>query len=98
MHLGVIIAIVVSLLSIVYAFYLAKKINREPAGEGKMIEISSYIREGATAFLKRQYRTIAIIAIGLALLLFFVYRFTGDLTYGFQISAAFIFGAAFSLP
>jgi len=97
MHLGILIAIVVSLFSIGFAFYLARKINREPAGEGKMIEISSYIREGAVAFLKRQYKTISLIAIALALVLFFVYRFTGNLTYGFQISAAFIFGAALSL-
>ncbi|MFH0852691.1 MAG: sodium-translocating pyrophosphatase [bacterium] len=97
MHFGVIIAVVVSLFGIGYAFYLAKKIMGEPTGEGKMVEISGYIKEGATAFLKRQYKTISMIAIGLAILLFFVYKFTGDATYGFQISASFIFGAALSL-
>ncbi len=97
MHLGIIIAIVVSAFSILYAVYLAKKINKEPAGEGKMIEIASYIKEGAGAFLKRQYKTIAAITIALAILLFLVYRFTGSVNYSYQIAAAFIFGAACSL-
>ena len=97
MHIGIIFAIVASLVSIGYAFNLARKIGREPAGQGKMIDIAKYIKEGATAFLKRQYWTIGVIAVGLALLLFGVYGFTGSWQHGFQVSIAFIFGAACSL-
>jgi K(+)-stimulated pyrophosphate-energized sodium pump len=97
MQIELVVAIVASLLGIGFAFYLARKIGQQPAGKGRMIEIASYIREGAMAFLKRQYKTIAVIAAILAVLLFSIYALSGNWIYGFQVSAAFIFGAACSL-
>ena len=97
MNFSIAIAIVVSLLSIAYAFYLSKKIGDEPVGQGKMVDIARYIKEGAVAFLKRQYMSIGGIAILLALILYLVYGFTGNWLHGFQVSTAFIFGAALSM-
>ncbi len=91
------IPIVISFFAFGFAFYLIQWIKKCPQGTEKMQEIFEIIKEGANAFLKRQYKTIGIIAIALALILFVVYGFTGNWLYGFQVSAAFIFGAACSL-
>ncbi len=56
-------------LAIVWGAVLAKWIVRQPAGEGKMLEIAKAVQEGAEAYLKRQYRTIAYIGIAVFLVL-----------------------------
>ena len=61
-----------ALIALAVAFALTKWIGGASAGTGKMIEISGHIREGAMAFLKREYRTmIVVIAV-----LFFVIGFS----------------------
>ena len=91
------IPIIISFLSLGFAFYLIQWIKKCPQGSEKMQEIYGLIKQGANAFLKRQYQTIGIIAGVLALLLFSVYAINGNWLYGFQVSAAFLFGAACSL-
>ena len=44
-----------------------------------MAEVAAAIREGAEAFLKRQYSTIAVLAIVVAILLFGAYMISGNL-------------------
>ena len=56
-------------LAIIFAAYLMLYVLRKPAGTKKMQEISTAVREGAMAFLGRQYKTITIVAIPVALLL-----------------------------
>jgi len=65
----------VGVLALLYAFYLAGWIKRQPAGNQKMQEIGDAIHEGAMAFLMREYKTLvwfvlivtlAIVAIGFA--------------------------------
>jgi K(+)-stimulated pyrophosphate-energized sodium pump len=65
----------VGILALLYAFYLAGWIKRQPAGNQKMQEIGDAIHEGAMAFLMREYKTLvwfvlivtlAIVAIGFA--------------------------------
>jgi len=41
---------------IIFVFFLIRQIQTAPSGSGKQIEISLAIREGAIAFLKRQYK------------------------------------------
>ena len=77
--------IIVSIFSLVFAYFLIREIRNAPPGSGKMIEISQYIREGAIAFLKRQYKTVGIVAIFLFLVLGFAINFTTGL--GFLIGA-----------
>ena len=54
-------AVVAGFLSVGYIAYLAWRILREDEGTEKMKEISSYIREGANTYMKKQYTVIAII-------------------------------------
>src|SRR3989344_5245013 len=63
------LSIAVSVFAIIFVLFLIKKINGASQGEGKMIEISQAIREGAVSFLKRQYRSVAIVAVVLFFLL-----------------------------
>ncbi|MCS7108591.1 MAG: sodium-translocating pyrophosphatase [Sulfolobales archaeon] len=66
------IALIVGLVAIVYALLLIFEIFKIPPGEGKMVEISEFIKEGASAYLKRQYGIIIsialIIAVGVAVI------------------------------
>ena len=71
MLLGLII--VCGLLSIVYGVYTISSLMAADAGSQRMQEISGAVREGAQAYLRRQYTTIAgvgiVVFIGLGLLL-----------------------------
>lgn len=64
-------ALVAGLTAIAFAFYLIWKVMRYPAGEGKMLEIAQAIKEGAEAYMKRQYKTVAGVAVVIAAILFF---------------------------
>lgn len=78
-------AIGASLLSIAFASYLIWKINKLPAGEGKMVEIANAIKEGAKAFLNRQYKTVGYVAIVIAAVLYFAFDYETAL--GFLVGA-----------
>ena len=57
------IAIALGLLAIVYGLFTARQVLGAPAGNARMQDIAAAIQEGAQAYLKRQYRTIAIVGI-----------------------------------
>ena len=81
-------AIIAALLSIGFALYLSWSVNKMPAGEGKMIDIANAIKEGAKAFLNRQYKTVAYVAVVVAVALYF--------SLGLNTSLGFLIGAAAS--
>src|SRR5437867_10647340 len=62
-----------------------------------MISIWRAIIEGSNAYLKRQFRTIAVIAIILALIIVGAFSLTAGVGYGVEISLSFLLGVAFSL-
>ena len=62
-----------------------------------MIAIWTAIREGSNAYLKRQFRTIAIIAIIISLVILAAFGATVNFTYGSEIALSFLLGVAFSL-
>ena len=50
-------------LSIVYGIITTMSLMKADAGSARMQEISAAVREGASAYLKRQYTTIAIVGV-----------------------------------
>src|SRR3982751_1630724 len=61
---------VTALLAIAVGFFLAKGVLAADQGTPKMIEIAKAIQEGALAYLKRQFKTIVVILIPLAVIVF----------------------------
>src|SRR5499433_2280347 len=73
------------LLSIAYGAWAIQSVMASDAGSARMQEISAAVREGAQAYLKRQYTTIAIVGI---VIFFIVGYFLGWLVaIGFAIGA-----------
>ena len=64
------LSVAAALLAIAVGFYLVKVVMAADAGSPKMQEIAKAIQEGAWAYLKRQFRTIAVILIPLAAIVF----------------------------
>jgi len=83
-------ALAVGVLAMLFVAYLAWSIGKEDAGTSQMNEIAGYIEEGAKAFIKRQYRTIAVFA---ALMLVPLTIFFKDI----RVIFAFAFGTFLSL-
>lgn len=78
-------ALVPALLAIVYGAILIAWVMKQPAGDDRMQAIARAIQEGAKAYLKRQYRTIAFVAVIIFLLIgYFVNWVTG---FGFVVGA-----------
>ena len=57
------------LLALLYAWYKTRWVYQQDAGTERMVEISTHIREGAMAFLKREYSVLSIFVVIVALLL-----------------------------
>lgn len=81
------IAIIVSIIALLFALFLSLRILRVPAGSEKMQEIASAIKEGAMAYMKRQYKTIAIFAVVITIIL--AVLFPPAVAIGFVIGAVF---------
>src|SRR3972149_1010836 len=75
-----------SLIGIFFSFWAWLKIKKSPGGNQKMEEISKAIEEGSKAFIKRQYKVVAIVAIIIAALLYFFIDFVSAV--GFLVGGA----------
>lgn len=82
------IAIACGVLAVLYGLVTSQQVLRAPAGDQKMQDIAAAIQEGAKAYLGRQYTTIAVVGVIVAVVLFF--------TLGGLSTAAFLLGAILS--
>ncbi len=79
------IAIVLGFVALLYGFITSRQVLSAPAGNEKMQEIAAAIQEGAQAYLKRQYTTIAVVGVVVAVI---VMAFLGPIpATGFVIGA-----------
>ncbi len=76
------------LLALVYAAVAARSVLSADAGSKRMQEIAGAIQEGASAYLKRQYKAIAIVGVVVAVALLFLL--------GCHVAAGFTIGAVLS--
>jgi len=86
-----------ALLAIGVGFFLMRRVLAEDQGTPKMQEIAKAIQEGAMAYLKRQFKTIAVILVPLAIVVFLtstaVKRADGGVALSFAASGGFRTGA-----
>src|SRR2546421_792371 len=96
------LVMLISVLSLAFAVYLAREVLAADEGTPQMQEIAGAIKEGAEAFLRRQNATIFVIGLGVATLIFVLYAFvrppnpndpTGPFNMALATTLAFCFGA-----
>jgi len=75
-------------LSVVYGFFTYRGLMAQDAGSARMQEISAAVREGAQAYLKRQYTTIAIVGVVIFVIALFLL--------GWKAAVGFAVGAILS--
>lgn len=90
------VAPISGIIALAVALYLAFWINKFEPGTDKMKDIYNAIRIGSKAYLRRQYKTIAIISAILTVLLYLGFDF-GPHSGVPYVSLAFLIGAMFSL-
>jgi len=85
--------IVLAVLGLIVMIIKAQWVRKQAAGDAKMIEISSAIKEGALAFLGAEYRLLSFFVVGASVALYIVSTLVESTHW---IVPAFIFGAFFS--
>ncbi|GGH17495.1 K(+)-insensitive pyrophosphate-energized proton pump [Alsobacter metallidurans] len=80
--------IIGGLLAVVYGVWASADVNRRDAGTQRMQEIAAAIREGAQAYLKRQYTTIGMVGVVLFVIIAWLL--------GLKVAIGFLIGAVLS--
>ncbi len=92
---AVLLGFVGAAIAVAYGIYLTVWLLRQPAGNERMREISAAVQEGAAAYLKKQYTTIAVVAIVPFVLLGVYDKLGWGTAFGFLIGATLSAAAGF---
>src|SRR5437899_9589980 len=95
MHHAVLFALLCAGAAVIYGLGLTVWLLRQPAGTERMQEIARAIQEGAAAYLRRQYTTVAVVAVVPFLVLGFYNKLGWGAALGFLIGAALSAAAGF---
>jgi K(+)-stimulated pyrophosphate-energized sodium pump len=95
MHHPVLLALVGAGVAVGYGVYLTWWLLQQPAGNERMQEIARAVQEGAAAYLKKQYTTIAIVAIVPFVLLGVYDKLGWGTAFGFLVGALLSAAAGF---
>jgi len=88
MMLGLVFAILCGFVALGYGLWAIKSVMAASQGNARMQEIAAAIQEGASAYLNRQYRTIAIVGVVIFIVLF--------PAIGWEAAVGFLIGAVLS--
>ncbi|MCF6096857.1 sodium-translocating pyrophosphatase [Thermovorax subterraneus] len=77
----IVLAPLAGMLALLFAYLLAMRIIKSPAGTERMREISDAIHEGAMAFLFREYRTLVIFVVVMFLIIGFFINWQTAVSY-----------------
>jgi K(+)-stimulated pyrophosphate-energized sodium pump len=91
--IGLLFALACAAGAIIYGIRASRQILALPAGDDRMQEIARAVQEGASAYLRRQYTTIAMVGGGLFLILWIALDFST--AFGFALGAALSGAAGF---
>ena len=86
---GILLTLVCALAALAYGGWAIQSVLSAPAGNARMQEIAAAIQEGAAAYLRRQYTTIAMVAVGVAVVLIITFQ-------NWWVPTGFVIGATLS--
>lgn len=89
MNVLALITVCAAVVGLIVAFSLAAWVKKAPQGNDKMVAISGFIREGAFAFLKREYKIMVIVIVVLFLII--------GLAINWTTAVLYVFGAVLSV-
>jgi len=88
-----------ALVALIYAYIRAGWVRQQDPGNDRMQMIGKWIADGAMAFLAKEYRTLAVFVIAIALLLGFTNaQFGESQNTNWLIAVSFVLGAVCSAP
>jgi K(+)-stimulated pyrophosphate-energized sodium pump len=92
---AVLLALICGGVAVGYGLWLTQWLLRQPDGNDRMREIAGAVQEGASAYLRRQYTTVAVVAVPFFLLLGFYNELGWGTAIGFIVGALLSAAAGF---